>query len=68
MATLIAFALGILFMAWGYYRIKTDFSDNETQGRNNIIQLVLSGQASGIGQFLSGVVFIIIGIIAVFVQ
>lgn len=68
MPTLIAFGLGILFMAWGYYRVKTDFSDNENQSLNNIIQLILSGQASGIGQFLSGVIFIAIGIIALFVQ
>lgn len=66
MASLIAFALGLLFMAWGYYRIKTDFSKNQT--KNNIIQMILSGQASGIGQFLSGVVFIGIGIAAFFIH
>ncbi|MCW0953087.1 hypothetical protein OIT44_03240 [Weissella ceti] len=66
MATLITFALGLLFMAWGYYRIKTDFAKN--QSRNNLLQLIFTGQASGIGQFLSGVVFMIISVITLFVK
>ncbi|MFQ6322514.1 hypothetical protein [Lactococcus garvieae] len=56
----IAFGLGIIFIIWGTIRIKYDYKRNKAS--NNIIGLILSGEASGIGQFLSGVFFIIIGI------
>lgn len=55
---------GLLLAVWGFYRMKTDFKSNK--GNNNLIQLIFTGQASGVGQFLSGVVMIIIGFVALY--
>ncbi|MEG6592843.1 hypothetical protein V6C16_07690 [Desulfovibrio sp. 1188_IL3213] len=62
----IAFLVGILFLVWGTIRMSTDFKSNKRE--NNIIQLIFTGQASGIGQFFSGIIFIIIGIVSLLVQ
>ncbi|MGA3600764.1 MULTISPECIES: hypothetical protein [Lysinibacillus] len=54
---------GIALTAWGIYRMKTDdglFGKN--QKSKNIFNLFLTGQASGIGQFLSGIACVIIGV------
>lgn len=64
--TYIAFLIGILFIIWGTIRMSTDFKSKKR--KNNIFQLLLTGQASGIGQFLSGIIFIIIGLISLFVK
>ncbi|HCM89946.1 MULTISPECIES: hypothetical protein [Vagococcus] len=53
---------GLLLAVWGFYRMKTDFKNHK--GENNIIQLIFTGQASGIGQFSSGIAMIIIGFVA----
>ena len=60
------FFIGILFLVWGTIRMSTDFKSNK-QGKN-ILQLLLTGQAYGIGQFLSGIVFVIIGIINIIIK
>ena len=58
----LAFIFGAIFIAWGFYRIKNDFSKNKK--KNNIISFLLQGGASGIGQLVGGIIFIIIGIFA----
>ncbi|PFR31009.1 hypothetical protein COK19_03805 [Bacillus cereus] len=58
----LAFIFGAIFIAWGFYRIKNDFRKNKK--RNNIISFLLQGGASGIGQLVGGIIFIIIGIFA----
>jgi len=56
---------GIVLTAWGIYRMKTDDGIfGKTQKSKNIFNLFLMGEASGIGQFLGGIVCIIIGIAA----
>lgn len=56
---------GVVLTAWGIYRMKTDDGlFGKTQKSKNIFNLALLGQASGIGQFLSGILCIIIGIVA----
>ncbi|MGX7024381.1 hypothetical protein [Vagococcus hydrophili] len=57
---------GLLLAAWGFYRMKTDFKNN--QGKNNLIQMMLTGQASGIGQFASGIAMIIIGFVVLYMN
>ncbi|WP_412676178.1 hypothetical protein [Bacillus paramycoides] len=57
----VLFIFGFILMAWGFYRIKTDF--NTHQKKNNIISFLLQGGASGIGQFISGIICIIVGIV-----
>ncbi|MGA3676008.1 hypothetical protein [Lysinibacillus agricola] len=54
---------GIALTAWGIYRMKTDDGlFGKSQKSKNIFNLFLTGQASGIGQFLSGIACVIIGV------
>ena len=65
----ILFIFGVVLVVWGIYRMKTDdalFGKNRKS--KNIFNLFLMGEASGLGQFLSGVLCIVIGIIAFFVK
>ncbi|MEK4759556.1 hypothetical protein MHH85_04775 [Viridibacillus sp. FSL E2-0187] len=65
----ILFIFGIVLVVWGIYRMKTDdglFGKNRKS--KNIFNLFLMGEASGLGQFLSGILCIVIGIIAFFVK
>lgn len=60
---------GILLTFWGIYRMKNDDSFfGKSQNSKNIFNLLLLGQASGIGQFLSGILCIILGIVAFLVK
>lgn len=60
---------GVILVLWGIYRMKTDDAFvGKTQKRKNIFNFLLSGQASGLGQFLSGVLCIILGIVALFIK
>ncbi|MGE7835804.1 hypothetical protein [Viridibacillus arvi] len=63
------FIFGIVLTVWGIYRMKTDdglFGKN--QRNKNLFNLILMGQASGLGQFLSGILCIIVGVIAIIMQ
>ncbi|HWI49872.1 MAG TPA: hypothetical protein VNU45_16795 [Rummeliibacillus sp.] len=65
----ILFIFGVVLIVWGLYRMRTDdglFGKN--QKSKNIFNLLLMGQASGLGQFLSGILCIIIGIIALILK
>ncbi|WP_425304089.1 hypothetical protein [Brochothrix thermosphacta] len=42
------------------------FKKNKT--KNNLIQLLLTGEASGIGQFISGIVTIAVGFVVLYFQ
>ncbi|MGG0791938.1 hypothetical protein ABE132_25280 [Peribacillus simplex] len=62
---IVLFIFGAVLIVWGIYRMKTDdglFGKN--QKSKNIFNLLLMGEASGLGQFLGGILCIIIGIIA----
>ncbi|WP_314584792.1 hypothetical protein [Paenibacillus terrigena] len=60
---------GVVLVLWGKYRMKTDDAFvGKTQKRKNLFNLLVHGQASGIGQFLSGILCIIIGIVALFIK
>ncbi|KXZ17697.1 hypothetical protein AXI59_00200 [Bacillus nakamurai] len=65
----IPFIFGLAFVVWGIYRMRTDdglFGKNRKN--KNIFNLLLMGEASGLGQFLGGILFIIIGIVAFIVK
>ncbi|ASS95350.1 MULTISPECIES: hypothetical protein [Peribacillus] len=65
----VLFIFGAVLIVWGIYRMKTDdglFGKNRKS--KNIFNLMLMGEASGLGQFLSGILCIIIGIIAVIMK
>lgn len=56
---------GVLLTLWGIYRMKTDDAfAGKTQTRKNIFNLLIFGEASGIGQLLGGIACIILGIIS----
>ena len=60
---------GVLLTLWGIYRMKTDKAFvGKTQTRRNIFNLLIMGQASGIGQLLSGVICIILGILSFIIK
>ncbi|MEK5421771.1 hypothetical protein MKZ08_07045 [Viridibacillus sp. FSL R5-0477] len=65
----ILFIFGIVLTVWGIYRMRTDdglFGKN--QRNKNLFNLLLTGQASGLGQFLSGILCIIVGVIVIIMQ
>ncbi|MFC8564029.1 hypothetical protein, partial [Peribacillus frigoritolerans] len=60
---IILFIFGAVLIVWGIYRMKTDdglFGKN--QKSKNIFNLLLMGEASGLGQFSGGVLCIILGL------
>lgn len=60
---------GVLLTLWGIYRMKKDdalFGKN--QKSKNIFNLILMGEASGIGQFLGGIVLIILVIVSFIIK
>lgn len=60
---------GGLLTLWGIHRMKTDDGlFGKSQKSKNIFNLILTGQASGIGQFLSGIACIIIGILSFIIK
>ncbi|MBM7833168.1 hypothetical protein [Clostridium sardiniense] len=60
---------GVLLTLWGIHRMKTDDAFfGKTQKRKNIFNLLIMGQASGIGQFLGGILCIIIGIVSFIIK
>ncbi len=58
--------VGAVLAIVGVIRVKTDFKDNKKN--NNMIQFMLTGQASGIGQVISGILCLIIGVIVLIMQ
>ncbi|GIN87562.1 hypothetical protein J6TS2_39480 [Heyndrickxia sporothermodurans] len=60
---------GVILVLWGIYRMKTDDAFvGKTQTKKNIFNLFVFGEASGIGQFLGGILCIILGIIAFIIK
>ncbi|MFD3447953.1 hypothetical protein ACFDTO_25510 [Microbacteriaceae bacterium 4G12] len=60
---------GVVLVLWGIYRMKTDDAFvGKTQTRKNIFNLFVWGQASGIGQLLSGILCIILGILSFIIK
>ncbi|WP_018755509.1 hypothetical protein [Paenibacillus terrigena] len=60
---------GVVLVLWGIYRMKTDDAFvGKNQKRKNLFNLLILGQASGIGQFLSGILCIILGIVSFIIK
>ncbi|ATP41827.1 hypothetical protein CSE16_18270 [Solibacillus sp. R5-41] len=69
MMYIIGLIFGIVLVVWGIYRMRTDdglFGKN--QKNKNLFNLLLMGEASGIGQFFGGIILIIAVIIGFFVR
>ncbi|CEH36251.1 hypothetical protein [Romboutsia lituseburensis] len=69
MLGVIIIVFGSILTAWGTFIIK---NNNMLFGKNkiskNVFDLVINGEASGIGQFLGGIICIILGIISFIVK
>lgn len=60
---------GVVLVYWGLYRMRTDGGlFGKDQKSKNIFNLLLMGEASGLGQFLGGILCIIIGIISFIIK
>jgi hypothetical protein len=60
---------GVVLTLWGIYRMKNDDAlIGKTQTKKNIFNFFLLGQASGIGQLLSGVICIILGVLSFIIK
>ncbi len=66
----IAFIIfGIILTLWGIHRMKTDDAFfGKSQTGKNIFNLILMGEASGLGQFLGGIVLIILVILSFIIK
>lgn len=66
---IILIIFGVILILWGIHRMKTDDAlFGKTQKSKNIFNLILLGQASGIGQFLSGVLCIIVALASFIIE
>lgn len=60
---------GLLLISWGVYRVKkTTKLFGCTKKISAFIELVLNGEASGIGQLLAGIVCLIIFAVSFFIK
>ncbi|MFN6593020.1 hypothetical protein ACK3XG_28720 [Bacillus sp. TD10] len=60
---------GLVLISWGIYRMKTDDAFvGKNQTRKNLFNLLILGQASGIGQLLSGILCIILGVASFIIE
>ncbi|AIK35475.1 MULTISPECIES: hypothetical protein [Bacillus] len=66
---LLLIVFGVVLILWGIYKMKTDDAfAGKTQTRKNLFNLLILGQASGLGQLLSGILCIILGIVAFIIK
>ncbi|ALZ64502.1 hypothetical protein FORC13_p017 (plasmid) [Bacillus cereus] len=66
---LLLIVFGVVLISWGIYRMKTDDAFvGKNQTRKNLFNLLILGQASGLGQLLSGILCIILGIVAFIIK
>ncbi|MGO3374184.1 hypothetical protein [Brochothrix thermosphacta] len=64
--SIVLWAFGLVLTLWGLYSMNRAFKKNKT--KNNLIQLLLTGEASGIRQFISGIVTIAVGFVVLYFQ
>ncbi|PFV07712.1 hypothetical protein COL10_20775 [Bacillus cereus] len=66
---LFGIVFGIVLILWGVYRMKKDDAFvGKTQTRKNLFNLLILGEASGLGQFLGGLLLVILGIVALIIK
>lgn len=69
MLKLLFILFGVVLVLWGTYKMKKDDAFvGKTQTRKNIFNLLLLGEASGLGQFLGGILCIILGIVSLIIK
>ncbi|MGG3509009.1 hypothetical protein ABES58_26575 [Paenibacillus lautus] len=66
---LVLIVLGVVLVLWGRYRMKTDDAYvGKTQKRKNLFNLLLLGEASGIGQFLGGILCLVLAVVSFIIK
>ncbi|MEK4745805.1 MULTISPECIES: hypothetical protein [unclassified Bacillus (in: firmicutes)] len=66
---LFGIVFGIVLILWGVYKMKKDDAFvGKTQTRKNLFNLLILGEASGLGQFLGGILLVILGIVALIIK
>ncbi|HDR7389967.1 TPA: hypothetical protein QCX13_003260 [Bacillus toyonensis] len=66
---LFGIVFGMVLILWGVYRMKKDDAFvGKTQTRKNLFNLLILGEASGLGQFLGGLLLVIFGIVALIIK
>lgn len=58
---LFGIVFGVVLILWGVYRMKKDDAFvGKTQTRKNLFNLLILGEASGLGQLLGGILLVIL--------
>jgi hypothetical protein len=66
---LFGIVFGVVLIFWGVYRMKKDDAFvGKTQTRKNLFNLLIRGEASGIGQLLGGILLVIAVIVALIIK
>ncbi|MED2985488.1 hypothetical protein P4311_29745 [Bacillus thuringiensis] len=60
---------GLVLILWGIYKMKKDDSFlGKTQTRKNLFNLLILGEASGLGQLLGGILLVILVIVSFIIK
>ncbi|MBE7106821.1 hypothetical protein FT637_28720 [Bacillus cereus] len=66
---LFGIVFGVVLILWGLYRMKKDDAFvGKTQKRKNLFNLLILGEASGLGQFLGGILLVILVIVSFIIK
>ncbi|OOR19797.1 hypothetical protein [Bacillus cereus] len=69
MLKLLFILFGVVLVLWGIYKMKKDDAFvGKTQTRKNIFNLLILGEASGLGRFSGGILCIILGIVSLIIK
>jgi hypothetical protein len=66
---LFGIVFGVVLILWGVYRMKKDDAFvGKTQTRKNFFNLLILGEASGLGQLLGGILLVIAVIVSLIIK
>jgi hypothetical protein len=66
---LFGIVFGVVLILWGLYRMKKDDAFvGKTQKRKNLFNLLILGETSGLGQFLGGILLVILVIVSFIIK
>ncbi|MBE7121244.1 hypothetical protein [Bacillus cereus] len=66
---LFGIVFGVVLILWGVYRMKKDDAFvGKTQTRKNLFNLLILGEASGLGQLLGGILLVIAVIVSFIIK
>ncbi len=66
---LFGIVFGVVLILWGLYRMKKDDAFvGKTQTRKNLFNLLILGEASGLGQLLGGILLVILVIVSFIIK